>query len=225
MLQQGGFAEEQLRMLRQLGMKSVLIVPLISREVPLGALTLMTAESGRTLTGEDLEIAQSLATRAAIAIDNARLYEATANARAEAQLREEELRLVQESAKVASWSYDLDKQQFALSEHAGQLLGRGPGVYTMKFDEFNSILFFSTDQQRFRQVFAALEKGKKEVDLQFRVASGRRSAKLLAMRGKLFFNFGQSRALGVLIDITASQDEKLQQRRTTKAGVTHRSRE
>jgi hypothetical protein len=78
----------------------------------------------------------------------------------------------------------------------------------MNFDDFRSILFFSTDQQRFRQAFAALEKGKKEVDLQFRVASGRRSAKLLAMRGKLFFNFGQSRALGVLIDVTATQDER-----------------
>lgn len=215
MLQQAGFPEEQLRLLRRLGMKSVLIVPLISRNVPLGALTMMTAESGRILTAEDLEITQSMATRAAVAIDNARLYEAMAQARAEAQLREEELRLVQESAKVASWSYDLERQLFSFSSpHAGELLGRGTGLYALSFDEFRSVLFFSTDQQKFREGFASLEKGRKEVDLQFRVASGRGSVRLLAMRGKLFFNSGQSRALGVLIDVTTTQNEKVSVRKT-----------
>lgn len=182
MLHRSGFGDEQLNMIRQLGMKSVLIVPLISRDIPLGSLTLMTAESSRILTNADLELAQALATRAATAIDNARLYEAMAKATSEAQLREEEVRMVQESAKIATWSYDLEKQIFGFSsDHAGQLLGHGPELFTMTFDEFLSLLFFSTDRQRFKEAFAALDRGKKEVDLQFRVASDRRSVKLIAI--------------------------------------------
>ncbi len=45
--------------------------------------------------------------RAATAIDNARLYDAMSKAKADALLRSAELHLVQEAAKVASWSYDV----------------------------------------------------------------------------------------------------------------------
>jgi PAS domain S-box-containing protein len=62
-----------LDLLRQLGINSLLCVPLIARERTLGALTLV-AESDRQFDAADLEVAQELARRAASAIDNARLY-------------------------------------------------------------------------------------------------------------------------------------------------------
>jgi serine phosphatase RsbU (regulator of sigma subunit)/anti-sigma regulatory factor (Ser/Thr protein kinase) len=65
---------EQLRMARELGLSSVLIVPLIARARTLGALTLVHAESGRRYDEEDLRFAEDLARRAAVAVDNARLY-------------------------------------------------------------------------------------------------------------------------------------------------------
>ena len=40
----------------------------------MGALTLVNAESGRTLDRFDLELAEQVAARAAVAIENARLY-------------------------------------------------------------------------------------------------------------------------------------------------------
>ena len=65
---------EHLTLARQLGFKSAMIVPLITRERTLGAITLIWAESGRRYTEEEVELVQELARRAAIAIDNARLY-------------------------------------------------------------------------------------------------------------------------------------------------------
>ncbi|MCG3111082.1 MAG: ATP-binding protein [Candidatus Manganitrophus sp. SB1] len=65
---------EHLRILRELGLRSVMIVPLIARERIFGAITFVTAESGRHYAEEDLLFAQDLARRAALAIDNARLY-------------------------------------------------------------------------------------------------------------------------------------------------------
>ncbi len=59
---------------RQLGLKSYMIVPLRARERTLGALTFVTGDSGRRLTQKDLTLAEDLGRRAAIAIDNARLY-------------------------------------------------------------------------------------------------------------------------------------------------------
>jgi len=65
---------EHHRILRGLGLKSYIIVPLIARGRTLGALTLMTAESGRRYGMSDLAFAENLAGRAALAVDNARLY-------------------------------------------------------------------------------------------------------------------------------------------------------
>ena len=65
---------EQREMLRQLGVRSAMVVPLRVREEVLGALTLVTGDSGRRLGPEDLAIAEELARRAALAVENARLY-------------------------------------------------------------------------------------------------------------------------------------------------------
>src|SRR5439155_1654654 len=59
---------EQLEILRSLGLRSNLLVPLIARNRTLGVLTLATAESGRLYGEADLELAVDLARRAAVAV-------------------------------------------------------------------------------------------------------------------------------------------------------------
>lgn len=75
MLEQGVADPEQREMLRELGIRSAMIVPLEARGRAFGAITFAFAESGRTFGQEDLDQALELARRAAAAIDNARLYE------------------------------------------------------------------------------------------------------------------------------------------------------
>jgi PAS domain S-box-containing protein len=65
---------EQLRMLRALGLRSYMGVPLKVHGKVIGAITFATAESGRRFEKRDLGIAQDLAHRVGIALDNARLY-------------------------------------------------------------------------------------------------------------------------------------------------------
>src|SRR5581483_8753590 len=65
---------EQLRLIRELGLKSYMCVPLVARGRTLGAITLISAESGRRYTAQDQKFAEDLARRAALAVDNARLY-------------------------------------------------------------------------------------------------------------------------------------------------------
>lgn len=56
------------------GIRSYMVVPLTARGRILGAVSLLSGASGRRYGGEDLILAQSLAQRCALAIDNARLY-------------------------------------------------------------------------------------------------------------------------------------------------------
>ena len=67
--------EEHLALIRSIGMRSALVVPLAVRGRKLGALTLVQAESGRRFDHADLAFAEQLAATAAVALDNARLYE------------------------------------------------------------------------------------------------------------------------------------------------------
>jgi signal transduction histidine kinase len=62
--------------LLSLGLTSTIVVPLVVRERTIGALTFISAESGRRYRAADLTFAQELAARAAVAVDNARLYQA-----------------------------------------------------------------------------------------------------------------------------------------------------
>lgn len=61
--------------LRAVGMRSLLLLPLVAREHVLGVLKIFRTEAGRPFTEADREIAAELALRAAFALDNARLYE------------------------------------------------------------------------------------------------------------------------------------------------------
>jgi PAS domain S-box-containing protein len=66
--------ELHLDLLHELGLRSYMCVPLVIRDETVGAITLVGAESARRFTDADLRMGQELARRAAIAIDNARLY-------------------------------------------------------------------------------------------------------------------------------------------------------
>jgi PAS domain S-box-containing protein len=66
--------EEELELARRLQLASIMTVPMRVHEVTIGAITFVGAESGRHYTQADLAIAEEVASRAALAVENARLY-------------------------------------------------------------------------------------------------------------------------------------------------------
>ena len=65
---------DHLAIMRELRIRSALIVPMIARGRTLGALTLISSRDERHYDSADVTLAMELATRAAMAIDNAQLY-------------------------------------------------------------------------------------------------------------------------------------------------------
>ncbi len=75
LLQEVARDDEHLSLMRQVGFSSAMIVPLVARGRTIGALSFISAESGRQYDPDtDLSLIQELARRAAIAVDNSRLY-------------------------------------------------------------------------------------------------------------------------------------------------------
>jgi signal transduction histidine kinase len=115
--------------LTALGPRSLMAVPLQARERTLGVITMTMAESGRRFTPTELRLAEDIARRAALAIDNARLY-------GEAQttlqhLRESQAQLV-ETGKLAAVgtlaagvAHELNQPLMVIRGHAQVLLATG----------------------------------------------------------------------------------------------------
>lgn len=76
---------EKRAMLRELQLRSYIGLPLMSRGGVLGVLTLIYADSGRIYTEQDVAVAEEVARRASVAIENALLYAAEHAARADAE--------------------------------------------------------------------------------------------------------------------------------------------
>jgi len=74
-LEEAAQDEEHLRILQELALKSYMCVPLRAKTKILGVITFVNGQSGRRYGTADLQMAEDLAHRAAIAIENARLYQ------------------------------------------------------------------------------------------------------------------------------------------------------
>jgi GAF domain-containing protein/PAS domain-containing protein len=68
--------DEELRIARELQIRSAMVVPMVARGRTLGAISFVYAESGREYSTADLELAEELGRRAGLALDNARLLQA-----------------------------------------------------------------------------------------------------------------------------------------------------
>ncbi|HEX7091971.1 MAG TPA: PAS domain S-box protein [Longimicrobiales bacterium] len=106
--------EAYFRTARELNATSVMIVPLVARGRTFGAISFASTRPDRRYGPDDLALAVELARRAALAVDNARLYHESQQA---TRIRDEVLRIV---------AHDLRNPLNAIALSAGMLLDITP---------------------------------------------------------------------------------------------------
>jgi PAS domain S-box-containing protein len=114
MLVAGAIDEEHLKIMREIGFTSAIIAPLVAQGRTLGVITFISAESGRRYGREELALAENLAHRAGIAVDNARLYRKAQEAN---RLKDEFLATVSHELRtpltaILGWASMLRKTEF-----------------------------------------------------------------------------------------------------------------
>jgi PAS domain S-box-containing protein len=122
MLEAAAQDEAHLAIIRRVGLTSAIIVPMIARGRVLGAISFVAAESGSRYDERDLEFSLELARRAALAIDNAQLYDAERAARILAQSAQARFQTVFEGVPDAILVVDGDGRYIEANTAAVQLL-------------------------------------------------------------------------------------------------------
>jgi PAS domain S-box-containing protein len=124
--------EERRRVMKELGYRSIMIVPLMVRGRTIGAVTYIAAETGRLFSRDDLIVAEEVAQRGAVAVDNARLFR---------QARE--LAAVEERQRLARDLHDAVSQTLfsanIIAQALPRLWSRRPDIVTDRLDELRRL--------------------------------------------------------------------------------------
>jgi len=161
MLVAGARDEEQLRIMREIGFTSAMVVPLSIHSRTFGAITFVTAESKRHYDASDLSFAEYLGKRAAIAIENARLYR---DAQESNRLKDEFLATVSHELRtpltaVLGWAHMLRAKQLneRNTTHALETIERNARSQAQLIDDLLDVSRIITGKLRLdvRQVYPA----------------------------------------------------------------------
>ncbi|HLW48990.1 MAG TPA: PAS domain S-box protein [bacterium] len=117
-------------LMSSLGIRSVIIAPLMARGRTLGAITLMTAESDRRYDQADVALAEDLGQRVALAVDNAQLHEAQTEARRHAERAARRIAQLQAFTAALSESVTPADVAAVTLRHAVDEFGAGAAALT-----------------------------------------------------------------------------------------------
>ena len=151
----------------ELGPTSVLGVPLTTRGGVFGAIMLMMADSGRHYSESDLPLVESLASRAALALENASLYETAQRLNADleqrvqartAELRQSERGLAeaQHLARLGSWHFDIAANRITWSDELYRIYDLEPSSGPMTYERYTAYVH-PEDREA---VFAAINRAR-----------------------------------------------------------------
>ena len=203
--------KRQLGMLKELGLRSYMIVPMIARGRTLGAITLVSAESGRRYGPEDLEQAEILVRRAAMVVDNARLYEEARREIAEREKAQEELRqsedrlrLATEATRLGTFDFDPVTGELLWDSRCKEIFGLPPDA-GIDYETFLAGLHPGDRDRADGAVRSALDPAAGGAfELEYRVVGlGDGEERWVEARGRTFFEGGRAvRFIGTVLDVT-----------------------
>ena len=134
-------------LLLELHLRSYVIAPMLIDGKAVGAITIISAESGHFFGPSDISRVQELARRTSLAIEHARLFAETVRARdaasvSNALLRESEAKLVlsMEAGGLGSWEWDIEHHRVVWSPQTERMHGLAEGAFSGTLEEVLSYI-------------------------------------------------------------------------------------
>lgn len=217
MIKHAAKSKAHLKLLLSLDIDSAAVVPLIARNKTLGLITFVKSKPRQAFKKEDLVFLESLARKAAVLVDNARLYSIMQREMEKQKIIQKELEENQKTLKMALdighmmvWDWEI---------HDGQLVKSSKfsnGFHTMSstvttFDDFLHTVE-ETDREKVNKAIidAITQINRYEIEFQIRTSDG--TMRWLFAKGEVLPDpLGQPvRLVGISMDIT---DRKIEEKR------------
>jgi PAS domain-containing protein len=119
----------------------------------------------------------------------------------EIRMNRERIVMLQNAARAGTWEMELSEETFSLSSKAASILGLHPRPMTLA--ELFQMMPYSGDREGFSEALRRARKGRKDFVTEFRLANNG-DCRVISIRGRTFYNGGQTIMLGVLSDITSA---------------------
>jgi PAS domain S-box-containing protein len=157
-LQKASVDKERMQIIKKIGFTGYIIVPITTShsKKPIGAISMVSAESRRIYTPADLQTAEKLASQASFAIENARLYRNAEKEIVERKMAEEKMREM-ESKKdnfISMASHELKTPITSLKIYADLLERQLSKENIKKFDK--TILVMKNQMNKINQLIIDL---------------------------------------------------------------------
>jgi PAS domain S-box-containing protein len=203
-LQKAATTPEHLEFQRTLGYRSIISVPLQVRDKVNGVLTfIFTKFSNRQYSESDVHVAEEIATRAALAIENARLYE---NSHASA----ERLRLALEAGRIGVWDWDIQKNTIEWSDRVYAFYGATRDTFDVTYENFSKHIHPDDKVMTDEAILKAVE-GSQEYNIVYRIITLDGQTRWISSRAVVTRDVSGKplRMLGATSDVT--EQKKIEQ--------------
>ncbi|GAC1349305.1 MAG: hypothetical protein NVSMB27_21180 [Ktedonobacteraceae bacterium] len=204
-------SEEGLTIARQLGLTSLMNVPLVARGRTIGVVSFVSTESGKRYDERDLALAEEVGRRAGVALDNARLFQ-------EVKQTRDQLDIILQGVADGIIVYDTSDQVIYTNEAAAQLTGHASVQALMKtattdlLDRYELIdeqgLPFPHSHIPHRRVFAGERDA--QATIGYRDTNSGQTERWSLVRSRPVFDEHERvlYAISIIHDITESHEEK-----------------
>jgi PAS domain S-box-containing protein len=185
--------------LEALGLVSLVVLPLKTRGRAFGVLTLATDTSGRRFDQKLVEVAQQVAERLSVAVDNARLYR-------QAVRTSERLELALDAGRMGNWEYNIARGRVWWSPSLEALHGLAPGTFGGTWDDYVADIHPDDRARVEAAVRASLERGSHRIEYRIVLPDGR--VRWVEGRGRVFRQADgtPTRLAGVCLDVSERKE-------------------
>lgn len=210
LLNKYGASNPMVKIIKQIGLKSYMGVPLIARGRTIGAITFSSVQDNRFYTKEDLHFAEELARRIALALDNIRLFQDAQEEIAEREkiaeilsLQQERLNLAQEAANIGVFETNIQTSQVVWSAQLEKLYGLKPGEFKGTANHWLSLIHQEDRAVVSNGFYEQIQKDA-FTESEFRIVLPDGTIRWIYSKAQVFFDKNRKpvRAVGINIDVS-----------------------
>ncbi|HLL60696.1 MAG TPA: ATP-binding protein [Candidatus Nitrosocosmicus sp.] len=196
--------KKKLNLLRKIGFRSAMVIPLKAREKTMGAISFITTnESNRLYTNTDLKLAEDFAERAALTLDNSNLYKMATQEIEERKRTEARLELAQKAGNIGTFELDIPNNEMYWSREVENIFGLKPGTFGGSIKDWEKHIH-PEDLQRIRKEWRASISTQDELEFEYRTVRPDKKIRWIYSKSKIYFDKNKKpvRAIGIKMDIT-----------------------